>query len=162
MSDSPLHPVQPKPEPHAAAGASRGTGGEAGVAPPSRPPRLALPAGSLLYLSATLLSTLWAVVVLFVVYPRQPIDAGYTDDDAPVVSPEGNVVTVKRWQVEEAVKSGGYLAPSDEQVRLFQEQRQKTTRNVKRDKLFWFLAAAVFPGVGLVVLRGWFLWWRRA
>jgi hypothetical protein len=162
MPDSPLHPVQPKPEPRAAAGAPGATGVQAGSGAPRRTPRPALPVGTLLYLSATLLSTLWAMVVLFVVYPRQPIDAGYTDDDAPVVSPEGNVVTVKQWRVEEAIKSGGYLAPSDEQVRLFEEQRQKTTRDVKRDKLFWFLAAAAFPGVGLVLLRGWFLWWRRA
>ena len=152
MSTPPLHPVRPPPEPSAPA---------APAPPPARPTARPSRTGDLLYLSATLLATLWALVLLFVVYPRQPIDAGYTAEDVPVVSPEGNVVAVKRWQRDEAVKSLGYLAPSDDQERLFYDLRATTEGQVKRDKLFWFLAAAAFPGVGLLLLRGWLLWSRR-
>ena len=146
-----LHPAQPAPAAHPAR------------SPPPEPaaPRIGR-AGNLLYVSASLLASAWAMVLLFVVYPRQPIDAGYTDDDVPVVSPEGNVTAVKRWQVEEAVKSRGYLSPSEEQVRLFDEQRAKTTRDVRRDKLIWFMVAAAFPGAGLLLLRVWFLWKSRS
>jgi hypothetical protein len=153
-----LHPVHPAPAPTTHAAQSHAA---QALPPGPAAPRIGR-AGNLLYVSATLLASAWAMVLLFVVYPRQPVDAGYTDDDAPVVSPEGNVTTVKRWQVEEAVKSHGYLSPSEEQVRLFDEQRAQTLRDVRRDKLIWFLVAAAFPGAGLLLLRVWFLWKSRS
>jgi len=155
MSQPPLPPAPPA-EPHPV---HRVHGAHA-AEPVARAPRIG-PAGNLLYVSATMLASLWAVVLLFVVYPRQPLDTGYADDDVPVVSPEGNVVTVKHWQVEEAIRAQGYMAPSDEQVRLFAERRAETIRDVKRDKLIWFMVAAAFPGAGLLVLRLWFLWKGR-
>lgn len=123
------------------------------TARPPAPPRLGL--RDLLWVSASLLSVLWAAVLLLVVYPRSPVDAGYTDDDVPVMSLQGNVVTVKRWELEAALKSGRYLEASDEQRRYFEERRATTQRDVERDKLFWFLASAAAPGLGLLLFRRW-------
>jgi hypothetical protein len=63
------------------------------------------------------------------------------------------VVTVKRAALEEALQSKRYFAASDEQRRYFEERRDATLRDVKRDKLFWYLAAAAFPGAGLLLFR---------
>ena len=104
-----------------------------------------------------LLATLWAVVLLFVVYPQSPVDDGYDHDDVPVMSLEGNVVTVKRAQLEEALASNRYVAASREQVDYFMERRAATQDNLKQDKLFWFLATAGAPGIGLLLFR---LWWQ--
>ncbi len=122
-----------------------------------RPPphRAALSTGDALFLSAALLSALWAGVLLFVVYPQSPVDAGYAADDVPVVSLQGNVVTVKRAGYEEAIASHRYLAPSREQVDYFEANRAATLSAVKRDKLFWYLAAAALPGFGLLLFRLW-------
>jgi len=118
-------------------------------------------AGELLYLTALLLSVLWAVVLLFVVYPSQPLDTGYADDDVPVVSPDGSLTTVKRGQVEEALRSRGYMAPSAEQLRYWAERRAETIQAVRRDKQTWFLAGAIFPAAALLLFRAWWLWGRR-
>jgi hypothetical protein len=136
----PGHPDHPHPLVHHAAL----TGGEG------------LKAGDLLYLSAMTLATLWAVVLLFVVYPQSPVNAGFADDDVPVMSLQGNVVTVKRARLEEALASGQYLHASREQVEYFEERRAATRRDVKRDKLFWFMAAATAPGLGLLLFRLWY------
>jgi hypothetical protein len=133
-------------------------------APPHQAPprhRTGVATGELLFLSATLLSTLWAAVLLFVVYPQSPVDAGFSDDDVPVMSLQGNVVTVKRAEREEALASHRYLPPSREQVDWFEAQRAATLTAVKRDKLFWFVAAAAFPGVGLFLFRLWYRSQRR-
>ncbi len=126
-------------------------------ATPEAGPRRGLAAGDALYLSAMLLATLWAVVLLFVVYPQSPVDDGYDHDDVPVMSLEGNVVTVKRAQLEEALASNRYVAASREQVDYFMERRAATQDNLKQDKLFWFLATAGAPGIGLLLFR---LWWQ--
>lgn len=149
----------PHPPPAPEAHAHDHGGPHHGPHPPPR--RAALTAGDALYLSAMLLSTLWAAVLLFVVYPQSPVDAGYAADDVPVMSVQGNVVTVKRAALEEALASGRYLAPSREQVEYFEASRAATLRDVKRDKLFWFLAAAAFPGLGLLLLRVWYRAQRR-
>jgi hypothetical protein len=130
---------------------------------PPHPPRHrpGVATGDLLYLSAVLLSTLWAAVLLFVVYPQSPVSTGFDDDDVPVMSLQGNVVTVKRAALEEALASGRYLEASREQVDYFEAQRAATLAAVKRDKLFWFAAAAAFPGAGLLLLRVWFRLQRR-
>jgi hypothetical protein len=117
--------------------------------------------GDLLYVSAMLLSSLWAAVLLFVVYPQSPVDAGFTDDDVPVMSLQGNVVTVKRAALAEALESHRYLPASREQVEFFDAQRAATLTAVKRDKLFWFVAAAALPGAGLLLLRLWIRAQRR-
>lgn len=134
-------------------------------APPPAPaaapaaPRARLTAGDLLYASAMLLSTLWAVVLLFVVYPQEPADAAAAAgaEDVPVMSLQGHVVTVKRAALKEALDSGRYLPASQEQVDLFEAQRAATLKAVRRDRLLWFSASAAFPGVGLLLFR---LWWR--
>lgn len=120
---------------------------------PARPRQPPLSTGDALFLSATLLSTLWAVVLLFVVYPQAPVDAGYADDDVPVMSLEGNVVTVKRAGLEEALASRRYVPASAEQVAYFEERRAATLAGVKRDKLFWYLAAAASPALALLLFR---------
>ncbi len=118
--------------------------------------RMGIATGDLLYLSATLLAGLWAAVLLFVVYPRDPVDAGYAPDDVPVMSLQGNVVTVKRAALQEALESGRYLPASREQVDYFEAQRAATLAAVRRDKLFWYAAAAAFPGAGLLLFRVWY------
>ena len=123
---------------------------------PTPPQRTGVATGELLYLSAVLLSTLWAAVLLFVVYPQSPVDAGFKDDDVPVMSLQGNVVTVKKAELAEALASHRYLPASREQVDYFDAQRAATLTAVKRDKLFWFVAAAAFPGVGLLLFRVWY------
>jgi hypothetical protein len=133
--------------------------------PPPHPPpghRSGVATGELLYLSAVLLSTLWAAVLLFTVYPQSPVDAGYADDDVPVMSLQGNVVTVKRAELEEALASRRYVPASPEQVDYFEARRAATVKAVKRDKLFWYVAAAAFPGVALFLLRVWYRAQRRA
>ena len=157
----PGHPGDP-----AAAHPAHGAGGrhEADQAAHLHPAprRPALSAGDALYLSATFLSTIWALVLLFVVYPQSPVDAGYADDDVPVMSLQGSVVTVKRAALAEALASHQYLQASREQVEYFEERRNATVRDVKRDKLFWFVAAAAFPGLGLLLFRIWYSALRRA
>jgi hypothetical protein len=118
-------------------------------------------AGELLYLSAMLLAVLWAVVLLFVVYPSQPLDTGYTDEDVPVVSPEGNLVTVKKDKVAQVLGTRGFMAPSGEQLRLWSDRRAATVEAVRRDKQVWFLLGAVFPGAALLLLRAWWFWLRK-
>ncbi len=141
-------------EPHAAPGPAAHPGTH-----PAHPPvhRMGVATGDLLYLSAMLLSSLWAAVLLFVVYPESPVDAGFAPDDVPVMSLQGNVVTVKRAQLEEALAAGRYLPASREQVDCFEAQRRATLVAVKRDKLVGFAAAAAFPGVALLLFR---VWWR--
>jgi hypothetical protein len=117
--------------------------------------------GDLLYLSAVLLSTLWAAVLLFVVYPASPVDAGYDEEDVPVMSLQGNVVTVKRGALEAGLASGRYLRASQEQVDYFEAQRAATLKAARRDKLFWFAAMAAFPGLALLLFRIWYRTQRR-
>lgn len=146
----PPRPPHPPPTPHAAP-------------PAPHPPvhRAAVATSELLYLSAVLLSTLWAAVLLFVVYPASPVDAGYDPDDVPVMSLQGNVVTVKRGDLEEALASGRYLRASKEQVDYFEAQRAATLKAVRRDKLFWYAAAAAFPGVALFLFHSWYRTQRK-
>jgi hypothetical protein len=134
-----------------------------GAHPPAHPPprRSAVSAGDVLFLSAALLSSLWAAVLLFVVYPQAPVDAGYAEDDVPVMSLQGNVITVKRAALAEALAAHQVLPASREQVEYFEERRAATLRDVRRDKLFWFVAAAAFPGVALLFFRGWARTQRR-
>jgi len=156
--------VAPAPHPAASAHPAEPTAEQApGHRAPHHHPhrRASVATGELLYLSAVLLSTLWAAVLLFVVYPQSEVNAGFTDDDVPVMSLQGNVVTVKRAELEEALASHRYLAASQEQVDYFDAQRAATLAAVKRDKLFWFVAAAAFPGAGLLLLRIWFRAQRR-
>lgn len=153
------HPGPGRPAPAAPHGPAPGhpVSGHPAPAPHGAAPRGGLAAGDALYLSATLLATLWAAVLLFVVYPQSPVDDGYDHDDVPVMSMDGNVVTVKRAKLEEALASHDYVAASREQVDFFMERRAATQRDLKRDKLFWFVAAAGAPGVGLLLFR---IWWR--
>ena len=123
--------------------------------------RMGIATGDLLYLSATFLSVLWAAVLLFAVYPNDPVDAGYAPDDVPVMSLQGNVVTVKQARLEEALASGRYVRASPEQVDYFEARRAATVKAVKRDKLFWYAAAAAFPGVALFLFRLWYRTQRR-
>jgi hypothetical protein len=116
--------------------------------------------GELLYLSAMQLSVLWALLLLFVIYPRQELDAGASDDDVPVVSLEGNVTTVKKGEVAEALRSGRVLAPSADQVRYFTERRAAALESARQAKLFWFLGAALLPGLALLLFRAWWQWGR--
>lgn len=141
-----------------------GPGGRPPAAPPTpgaaaAPPRAGPSAGDLLYASALLLSTLWAVVLLFVVYPQPAADGAAASgaDDVPVMSLQGHVVTVKRAALQEALDSGRYLPASKEQVDLFEAQRAATRRAMQRDRLLWFTASAAFPGGALLLFR---LWWR--
>jgi len=152
------HPPHPPPPPH-----PRRRPAEPHPAHPPHPPvhRAGIATGELLYLSAVLLSTLWAAVLLFVVYPASPVNAGYDDDDVPVMSLQGNVVTVKRGAAEEAIAAGRYLRASQEQVDYFNARRAATLKAVKRDKLFWYAAAAAFPGVALFLFRVWYRTQRR-
>lgn len=123
--------------------------------------RMGVATGDLLYLSATLLAALWAAVLLFVVYPSDPVDPGYAPDDVPVMSLQGNVVTVKRARLAEALESGRYLPASREQVDYFEARRAATLEAVERDKLFWYAAAAAFPGAALLLFRAWYRSQRR-
>jgi hypothetical protein len=131
--------------------------------PPARRP--ALPrlgtAGELLYLSAMLLAVLWAAVLLFVVYPSPRPAAAPADEEVPVVSPEGALVTVPRARLAEALRSGRFLPPSEEQSRLFAQRRAELAEDARRARQLWYLAAALFPGLALLLLRAWWLWWRR-
>lgn len=156
----------PHPDlPHAARGDA-----EEGPPPASHPtshphpapaPRRAAAAGELLFLSAVLLSTLWAAVLLFVVYPASPAAPVPADDEVPVMSLQGSVVTVKRAALEEALASGRYLAASQEQVDYFNAQRAARLEAVERDRLFWYAAAAAFPGAALLLFRVWYRTRRR-
>jgi hypothetical protein len=130
--------------------------------PASRPALSRLgTAGELLYLSAMLLAVLWAAVLLFVVYPSPRPAVEPADEEVPVVSPEGTLVTVKQGKVGEALRSGRFLPPSEEQRRLFTQRRAELAEDARRERQLWYLAGALFPGLALLLLRAWWLWWRR-